>query len=183
MYLRLAIPMRTGNDDVRKELKSTIRLGHQESSQVWFADRLLQRHQTTQQHLDFVHLLHLRLRSLDVDVRASAALVALSRHDLVVVRSEVEAVARPGVEMVLHVDRAADTLVLANRPVLLESPGAIDGRLVDTGGDVDVVGAAVGGEAALELSARAGVVGACRCVSFRQRSIRICRCQPNMNLP
>lgn len=83
-------------------------------------------------------------------------------------RSEVEAIARPGVKVVLHVDRAADTLVLADSPVLLESPGAIDGGLVDTGGDVDIVGAAVGGEAALVLSARAGVVGACRCVSIRR---------------
>ena len=100
------------------------------------------------------------LRSLDVNVGAAAALVALSRSDLVVVRTEVEAVARPGVEVVLHVDRAANTPVLADGPVLLESPGAVDRGLVGTGRDVDVVDAAVGGEAALELGAGARVVGA-----------------------
>jgi hypothetical protein len=100
------------------------------------------------------------LRGLDVNVGAAAALVALSRNDLVVVRTEVEAVARPGVEVVLHVDRAANTPVLADGPVLLESPGAVDRGLVGTGRDVDVVNAAVGGEAALELGAGARVVGA-----------------------
>lgn len=48
--------------------------------------------------------------------------------------------------MILHVDGAADALVLANGPVLLERPGAVNGRLVGAGGDVDVVGAAVGSE-------------------------------------
>ena len=61
--------------------------------------------------------------------------------------------------MSLHVNGAADALVLADRPVLAESPGAVDGGLVGSGGDVDVVVAAVGGDAAEELSAGAGVVG------------------------
>ena len=74
-------------------------------------------------------------------------------------RAKVEAIASPGVEVGLHVDGAADALVLADRPVLTEGPGAIDGRLVGPGGDVDVVVAAVGGDAAKVLSARAGVVG------------------------
>ena len=74
-------------------------------------------------------------------------------------RAKVEAVASPGVEVGLHVDGATDALVLADRPVLTEGPGAIDGRLVGPGGDVDVVVAAVGGDAAKVLSARAGVVG------------------------
>jgi len=99
------------------------------------------------------------LRSLSVDVSASAAAVALSRNDLVVVRAKVEAIASPGVEVGLHVDGAADALVLADRPVLTEGPGAVDGRLVGPGGDVDVVVAAVGGDAAKVLSTRAGVVG------------------------
>jgi hypothetical protein len=104
------------------------------------------------------HPSRLHLRGLNVDVRASTALVALSRDNLVVVRAKVEAVARPSVEVVLHVDRAADTLILTNRPVLAEGPGAVDGRLVGPGGDEDVVVAAIGGVAAQILSARAGVV-------------------------
>jgi len=76
------------------------------------------------------------------------------------VRAKVEAVARPSVEVVLHVDRAADTLGLADRPVLAESLGAVNAGLVGAGRDVDVVVAAVGGEAAKVRSAGAGVVGA-----------------------
>ena len=73
-------------------------------------------------------------------------------------RAEVEAIARPSIEVVLHVDRATDALVLANRPVLAESPSAVDGGLVGAGGDEDVVVAAIGGVAAQVLSAGAGVV-------------------------
>lgn len=61
-------------------------------------------------------------------------------------RAKVKAVARPSIEVVLHVDGATDALILADRPVLLERPGAVDGRLVGASGDVDVVGAAVGHE-------------------------------------
>ena len=61
--------------------------------------------------------------------------------------------------MGLHVDRAADTLVLADRPVLAESPGTVDGRLVGASRDVDVVVAAVRGDATKVLSTRAWVVG------------------------
>jgi hypothetical protein len=100
------------------------------------------------------------LRCLDVNVGATAALVTLSRDNLVVVLAQVEAVASPSLEVVVHVDGATDTPVLADGPVLLESPGAVDRGLVGTGRDVDVVDAAVGREAALELGARAGVVGA-----------------------
>jgi hypothetical protein len=83
------------------------------------------------------------------------------------VRAQVEAVASPSLEVVVHVDRAADAPVLADGPVLLESPGAVDGGLVDAGRDVDVVHAAVGGEAALELGAGRGVVGAAvRSISY-----------------
>jgi hypothetical protein len=76
------------------------------------------------------------------------------------VRAQVEAVAGPGLEVVVHVDGAADAPVLADGPVLLESPGAVDRGLVGTGRDVDVVDAAVGREATLELGAGARVVGA-----------------------
>lgn len=99
------------------------------------------------------------LPGLHVDVRVTATLVTLGGDNLVVVRSEVEADARPGVEVVLHGDRAADALAGADRPVLVEGPGAVNGGLVGTRADVEVVGAAVRGDLALILASRAGVVG------------------------
>lgn len=77
-------------------------------------------------------------------------------------RAEVEAVARPGVEVVLHSDGSADTLLSADRPVLLEGASAVDGGLVGASRDVDVVGTAVSGELTLVLSTRGGVVSAVR---------------------
>jgi hypothetical protein len=61
--------------------------------------------------------------------------------------------------VVLHVDGATDTLGGTDRPVLLEGTGAVDGRLVGAGRDVDVVGTAVGVDGTLELTTTAGVVG------------------------
>lgn len=117
-----------------------------------------------------------RLLGLDVDLRATAALVSLGGDDLVVVLAEVQALASPGVEVSLHVDAATDTLSLADGPVLVEglariSPaicalrevtylGAIDGGLVVTGGLGDGVGSAVGLEGTKVLSSAAGIVGA-----------------------
>lgn len=73
--------------------------------------------------------------------------------------------------MVLHVDAAADTLLGAYRPVLLEGPCPVDGWLVCAGGDGDVVCTAVGLHAALALGTAAGVVGAVRLdnVVFHER--------------
>jgi hypothetical protein len=99
------------------------------------------------------------LLGLDVYVGATAALVAFSSNDLVVVLSKVETELGPGVEVVLHGNTTADTLALANRPVLLEGACAINGGLVGAGRDIDVVVSAVGGEASLVLSTAAGVVG------------------------
>ena len=99
------------------------------------------------------------LLGLDIDVGATAALVAFSSDDLVIVLSEVKTESGPGVEVVLHGNTAADTLALADRPVLLEGASTVDGGLVGTGRDVDVVVAAVRREASLELSTAAGVVG------------------------
>jgi hypothetical protein len=99
------------------------------------------------------------LLGLDVDIGATTALVALSSNDLVIVLSKVKTESGPGVEMVLHGDASTDTLSLADRPVLLEGASTIDGGLVGTGRDIDVVVTAVGGEASLVLSTAAGVVG------------------------
>jgi hypothetical protein len=75
------------------------------------------------------------------------------------VRAQVQPVTRPSIKVVLHVNRATHTLGLADRPVLLESSGAVDGGLVGAGRDVDVVVAAVGRDTALVGGAGAGVVG------------------------
>lgn len=118
------------------------------------------------------------LAGLHVDVGAAAALVALGGHDLVVVGAQVEADAAPCVELfrllegldrkgketyvVLHGDAATDALLGADGPVLLEGAGTVDGRLVGASGNIEVVGTAVGGDAALVLGPAAGVVGAVR---------------------
>lgn len=82
----------------------------------------------------------------DGDVSGSAALVALDGEDLIVVRAKVQAGLRPGVEVVLDGDGAADAVVAADRPVLVEGGGALDAGLVDALGLVDVVCVAVGGD-------------------------------------
>jgi hypothetical protein len=53
--------------------------------------------------------------------------------NLVVVAAKVHALASPGIEVSLHVDRTAGALVLANGPVLLKGLGTIDGWLVGAG--------------------------------------------------
>lgn len=62
--------------------------------------------------------------------------------------------------MVLHGDSTANTLLGTDGPVLLEGPGSIDGRLVNTGGDSNIVGTTVSGDLALNLGAATGIVGA-----------------------
>ena len=66
----------------------------------------------------------------------------------------------PVVEMILHIHGALAALVLADRPVLLEGLGAVDGGLLDAGRDADLVVGAVGGEGAALLGVAARVVGA-----------------------
>lgn len=91
---------------------------------------------------------------MHIDLTATRALVTLRGKNLVVVRSESHAVTSPSVEVGLHVDAAAGTLALANRPVLLKGAGSVDRRLVGAGGDGDIVVAAVSVDAALALAAR-----------------------------
>lgn len=95
---------------------------------------------------------------LHVDIGRAAALVALGGDDLVVVLPEVHPMASPGVEVVLHVDRASDAIGGAHRPVLLEGPCAIDRGRVVASRDVDVVGTAVSVDTAPVLGSAAGVV-------------------------
>lgn len=60
--------------------------------------------------------------------------------------------------MVARGDGASNTLGAADGPVLLEGFGAFDGGSVGASADVDVVGAAVGGDLALLGCAAGGVV-------------------------
>jgi hypothetical protein len=55
---------------------------------------------------------------------------------------------------------SADALLTANRPVLLEGLGTLDGRRVGAGADVDVVVCAVASNLTLLLAAAGGVVRA-----------------------
>lgn len=51
--------------------------------------------------------------------------------------------------MLLGADGTADTLLLAHRPVLFKSPGALDGRFVDARASEDLVLALLKREVAL----------------------------------
>jgi hypothetical protein len=101
-----------------------------------------------------------RLRAVDGDGSTSGAEVTLGSHNLVVVLTELHALAGPRIEVGLHVDASAGALVLANRPVLLKGRGAVNGRLVGAGALRNLVRGAVGGDGALVLRLRRRVVRA-----------------------
>jgi hypothetical protein len=67
----------------------------------------------------------IRLSAVDGDAGGAAGEVALSGNNLVVVLTELHALGRPSVEVVLHVDGSAGALVLADGPVLLEGLGTL----------------------------------------------------------
>ena len=77
----------------------------------------------------------------------------------------------PSIEVILHVDTATDALLLTNRPVLVESPRAINGGLVDAGGHENIICAAVGSDGSLLLCCAGRVVRAVRLnnVVFHER--------------
>lgn len=64
----------------------------------------------------------------------------------------------PSVKVSTDVDSAPDAVVLADRPVLLESRGAFDGGLVGTCRLQDLVGAVIDIDGTDDLCGRAGVV-------------------------
>jgi hypothetical protein len=105
-----------------------------------------------------IHTTH--LRAVDCHGRATLALVALDSDDLVVVLTERHALAGPGIEVGLHVDRTAGALVLANGPVLLKGLCAVNGGLVGAGALRNLVRGTVGGDGALVLRLRGRVVRA-----------------------
>lgn len=82
----------------------------------------------------------------DGDVSGSTAFVALDRENLVVMRAEVQARLRPSIKVVLNGNGAADAVVAADGPVLVECGGALDAGLIDALRLVDVIRVAVGGD-------------------------------------
>lgn len=87
------------------------------------------------------------------------AVVTLNSKNLVIERSKLQANIAPSVEVSTSVDRAAGALVAADRPVLLESAGTLNGGSVGTGAGVDVVDGAIDVDLSLLGGARRGVVG------------------------
>jgi hypothetical protein len=104
----------------------------------------------------------IHLSGLRIDDGAAAALVALGGDNLVVMVAEPHANIGPSVEMVLHSDGAANTLLGADRPVLVESLRAVDGRLVVAGRLVQVVGTSISVDSTSVLSSAGWVVRAVR---------------------
>jgi len=98
-------------------------------------------------------------RGTDGDGGRATAEVTFGGDDLVVVRAQVQADLRPGVEVRGRVDGTSHTLALANRPILLKGPGAVDGRSVGTSADEDVVGATITDDGALLGCSAGRVVG------------------------
>lgn len=93
------------------------------------------------------------------DAGGPAAVVSLRGDDHIVVRTEVQSDAGPGVEVVCGGDGSADAVGCADGPVLLEGRGADDGGFVGACGHVDVVCASVAGDGPLLLRAGRGIVG------------------------
>ena len=91
-------------------------------------------------------------------MRAAGTLVGLGGHDHVVVFTQGHPRIRPGVEKDLGVHTSADTLLVADGPVLLEGGGAINGGLVRAGALVEGVGAIGCVDGTPVLAGAAGVV-------------------------
>jgi hypothetical protein len=74
--------------------------------------------------------------------------------------AQVHASIGPSIEVCLDIHGTLAALVLADRPVLVEGLGAVDGWLLHAGRLADLVAGAVGGKAAALVGVAAGVVGA-----------------------
>ena len=75
--------------------------------------------------------------------------IPLGGHNDIVVAAKPHTNLGPLVKVLLGRDGAADALLLAHRPVLLEGAGALDGRLVDARAGEDLVVALLVAEGAL----------------------------------
>lgn len=73
-----------------------------------------------------------RSRSLNSNGSRARAEVALGGNNLVVVLTQIQTDLSPGIEVSARVDGTTGTLLLANRPVLVEGPGALNGGSIDT---------------------------------------------------
>jgi hypothetical protein len=106
------------------------------------------------------HSLLERSSTADLEVRRSGSAERLDGKHLVVEVAGRESGFLPSSEVVCNGNSSASALVLADREVLAESAGALDGRLVDLGVFADLVGRAVASDAADGLGAadRARVV-------------------------
>lgn len=85
----------------------------------------------------------------DGDVGGPAAVVTLRGDNLVVVCTHLETGSSPSAEVVASGDGAGCTVRLADRPVLVEGGRALNGRLVDTLVEIDVVDRAIGSDGSL----------------------------------
>lgn len=98
------------------------------------------------------------LRPTNSDTRRPTAMIPLRRQNLIVMRTKFLPILGPRIEMVLDGDGAAHALARPHTPELLEGGGSVNGGLVGARGLEDVVGTTVGGDRALLLSSRGGVV-------------------------
>jgi len=97
---------------------------------------------------------------LDRNRRRPAAGVAFGGHDHVEVGSQLQPALGPGLEVVARGNLAAGALVTPDRPKLVEGLPPLDRRLIDALRLVNVIRAAVTGDAAFALRPLAGVVAA-----------------------
>lgn len=100
--------------------------------------------------------------SRNSNLRRPTTLIPFRRHNLVIKAPQVQPDRRPRIEVVLRRNRPAHALSLAYRPVLLEGLGTVNRRCIGARADIDVVGATIGRDGALQRAARAGIVGAVR---------------------
>ena len=66
--------------------------------------------------------------------------------------SQIQPIAAPGIEVILHSHGTTNALALSDGPVLLKGPSAINRGLISPGADVNVVGATVALMTAFVLS-------------------------------
>lgn len=94
----------------------------------------------------------------DRDSRSPTATKSLRSQDLIIIRTSLQPQVIPRGEMVCGGDSPTSTLVLTNRPVLVEGGGALDGWLVNSCVLVDVIDGTVACYGAFVCCARRGVV-------------------------
>jgi hypothetical protein len=93
------------------------------------------------------------------DVGTATALIALGRHDLVIMTAaQTHAILRPGTRVVTKGDRSARSLVIPNTPELLKRLCTVNRGLVGAGTHAELVGTAVASSSAVIARARGRIV-------------------------